>query len=215
MKFFRFDSPFSRTMSFLANLVLLNLATLLMSIPIITIGPTQAALYDMIGHLIREEDGSSILRDYFQTFRKNLKQGIALWIIWLLVAAVLLFGLFFYYENTTIPGRLLLFSVQIVLCWMWLSIATWLFPLQSRFANPVKITFKNAALCVFAYFPKTILMGVLNGLPFFCFLFFRSLFWEAGLLWVTGWFSLCALLVSLLLRKTFGWMEENTISRKK
>lgn len=213
MKFFQYDSAFSRIMSFLANLALLNMAFLLMSIPIITIGPALAALYDVIGHLIREEDGSSILKDYFQAFRKNLKQGIAIWIIWLLVAAVLLFGLFFYYENAAIPGRLFLFAAQIVLCWLWLSTGAWLFPLQSRFINPVKVTFKNAALCVLAYFPKTILMDILNIIPLFCFLFFRALFWEAGLLWVVGWFSLSALLICLLLRKTLGWMEENTIFR--
>ena len=55
--FFDMDNPVMRTLSMLADIVILNLLTLFCSLPIITAGAAVTALNDACIRLVRMEDG--------------------------------------------------------------------------------------------------------------------------------------------------------------
>ena len=42
------------------------------------------------------------------------------------------------------------------MAFIWCAVTAWVFPLQSRFYNSVKNTFRNALLCALAYLPRTL-----------------------------------------------------------
>ena len=64
-------------MSRAADLMLLNLFFLFTSIPIVTIGPSAAALYTVVFRMgTRREQGT--VRAYFRAFRDNFRQALPL-----------------------------------------------------------------------------------------------------------------------------------------
>ena len=55
-------------LSHLADLMILNILTLICCIPLVTAGAAMTALYTMTMRMARNEEGS-IVREYFQAFR--------------------------------------------------------------------------------------------------------------------------------------------------
>ena len=86
---------------------------------------------------------------------------------------------------------------------IWAVTVAWLFPLQSRFENSIKDTIKNAVLCGLGQFPRSLLMSILNLLPWVVLLFLTSVFFEIGFLWISVWFGLTAYLNMMIIRKPF------------
>ena len=111
----------------------------------------------------------------------------------------MVFSILFYVSNEMmIP--LVLTSVFFLL---WAVTVAWVFPLQSRFENPVKATIKNAILCGLAKFPRSLVMVVLNLLPWVVLLFLTSVFFQMGFIWISVWFGLAAYLNMMVIRKPF------------
>ena len=84
------DKPLMRGLSAIADLLILNLLTILCSIPVITAGPAIIALFTTAIRMVRNEDGS-LVRDYFRAFSANLKLGILFWILLLICMGLLYF----------------------------------------------------------------------------------------------------------------------------
>ena len=76
-KIFRSDNPFWIGMGSIFDLFVLNLLWLLCCLPIVTIGPATAAFYYAMINLVRGEE-TYLSKDFFHSFRQNLKQGIFL-----------------------------------------------------------------------------------------------------------------------------------------
>ena len=86
--FFDMDNPVMRTLSMLADIVILNLLTLFCSLPIVTAGAAFTALNDACIRLVRMEDGE-LGRDYFRAFKANFKNGTLAWLLFLACAVLL------------------------------------------------------------------------------------------------------------------------------
>lgn len=192
------EAPLMRGLSTLVDIVLLNILTVLCSIPIVTAGAAVTALYDAMGRLIRDEGG--IYRAYFAAFKSNFKQATIMWLLTLVIGAALIFSLIFYVVN----GMLAVVALAAVLVLLWSMTVSWVFPLQARFENPVKVTIKNALLCGIAYFPRSLVMMALNLLPLVLALFVTSKFLEISFIWFSVWFGMTAYVSTMLLRKPFN-----------
>lgn len=70
------------------DLVYVSILWLICCIPIVTIGTATTALYYTVNKVLIKEKGY-LSKDFFNSFKKNLKQGILLWMS-ILVASVLL-----------------------------------------------------------------------------------------------------------------------------
>lgn len=168
------DSPFVRTVNKITDLLVLNIWTILCSLPIITAGASMAAAHYVALKLRRNEEGYTT-REFFKAFKQNFKKATILWLIVLFVAIVL--GLDFYIIRTmklNIP-KVIQFVIAVVAA---LGVCTlmWLFPLQAKFENTISKTIKNAFALSMIQAPKTILMVVLYVVPYIiCFSFFQIL----------------------------------------
>lgn len=89
-------------LSRLADLMLLNLAALVCSLPVLTIGASAAALFAAVRDLINER-GGSILRAYFVHWRREARRATLLFLPFLLPFAVILFDLLLLYQHPSAP----------------------------------------------------------------------------------------------------------------
>mgnify|MGYP000763200386 FL=1 len=73
----------------MADLIWLNILTLICCIPVITIGASLTALNYVTLKLVRDEEGY-VTKAFFKSFKQNFKQATIIWLILLLVIALLL-----------------------------------------------------------------------------------------------------------------------------
>ena len=152
--FFDTDKPLMRALTVVADLMILNILTILCSIPIVTAGAAVTAMYYVAIRIIRNEDGS-MLKDYFSAFRSNFKKATVLWLI-LLVAAFLLYVDYIAAEIYIPVMRVGISAIAVVV----LVIALYTFALLARYENTLRGTLKNAAVLAIGYFPKTLGMAL-------------------------------------------------------
>ena len=203
-RIFDMDSPLMRGITRFADLMFLNLLTLLCCVPIVTIGAALAALYGAVGRMQREEGHT--FSNYFQCFKENFRQATCLWLILLPILALLILALG-YYTGDNLEIKALSSAggiVSLAGILIWSMIVSWVFPLQSRFVNTVKGTLRNAAICSIAFLWKTLIMTVLNLLPWVLFLAWPPMFMAFALGFALVYFSLIASINLRLLKKSFS-----------
>lgn len=163
MKLFNLDSPLMQFLNKVADLMWLNILTLICCIPVITVGPALTALHYMALKIARDEE-CYITKDYFKSFKLNLRQGILIWLIEVVVIALLV-GDFLILRYSTIsfgqPMKIILAVVAVIVLFTF----TFVYPVLSKFDNTVMRTIKNAFFIGILQFPKTILMMILSVVP--------------------------------------------------
>ncbi len=162
-KIFDIDSPVMRFLTRMADLMILNLLTIICCIPIITIGASLTSLHYVLLKMVRNEEGY-IIRSFFKSFKQNFKQATIIW-LFILVFIIVLIGdiLIFNYSIMEFPKALKVILLALSLLVM--MIAAYVFPILSRFDNSVMNTFKNALFMSILSLPKTILMLILYVVP--------------------------------------------------
>ena len=206
-KLFQPDSKFMQAMSTLADLVLLNIYFLLTCIPFVTIGTATTALYTVCFRIGTEKE-EGITKTYFRAFADNFKQGTILWLITLLFAGTAILNAYLFLQFDS--ALQLLAFVFLVLFVLALMIISYVFPLLSLFDNDNKSTLKNAIAFSIAYFPRSLLMTVLNILPIVVFLLSLYFFMTAALVWTFFYFSCIAYINTFILKKIFApYLEES------
>ena len=189
-------------LSKLADLVWLNVLTLLCCIPIVTAGASLTAMYTVTIKMVNKEEGY-IARSFFQAFKKNFKQATIIWII-ILFIAILFYGDYriVNYSGIVFPKALpiALTAVIILLYCTFL----YLFPVLARYDNTIRNTVKNSFLLSISNLPRTLLvMAIQFALPVAIY-FSQAIF---PILFLLG-FSLPAYMSSLLFVKIFNKLEE-------
>ncbi len=159
-KMFSLDSPVMQFLSKMADLMILNLLTLALCIPVITGGAAITALNYMTMKIARGEE-SYIVKGYFKSFRENFRQATVIWLMELAVIALIV-GDFFILRFTTIKfGGVLTVMVGIVAIICLLTVL-YVYAVLSRFENTIKNTLKNSLLMSIMNLPRTILILLIN-----------------------------------------------------
>ena len=202
-KLFSTENPVWRAMDRMGDLMILNFLFIFFSIPIFTIGAATTALYSVTFKLLDETEGN-IVKNYFKAFKNNFKQATAIWIVVLLAGLFLAYDVYLSYISTSIIAKIFM-GVVILISIIYAMWASWIFPVQAKFDNPVKVNMKNAALMMVIHmFPTTLLITVLNVVPFLILWSYTSLFF-AGLPFVAFlMFAFIAYNNSKQLKKAFA-----------
>ena len=164
MKLFNLDSPVMVFLTKVANLMILNLLTLICSIPIITIGPAVTALYYVTIKMARGDD-PYIVKSYFKSFKENFKQATIIWVVMLALIIVLVLD----WEVVTLmmdgnAAKIMKLVLGVVTIFFVLT-GLYIFPVLSRFENTIRQTVKNAFLISIMSLPKSIVIVVIHLLP--------------------------------------------------
>lgn len=170
---FSIDGLLYRMMKWLSNIIFLSIFWLICCIPIVTIGPSTAALYYVSLKIARKED-PSVLKSFFHSFKDNFKQGVLLTLIFLLVGFIL-YADYFIVPNMTGSIQTVLKIVLLFIGLVYLMITSYTFPLLAQFENTIKQTLKNAFLLSVRHFLRTIIIILLNALPILALVFLTEL----------------------------------------
>ncbi len=156
---FSMDGPLWRALTFIADVVILHFLWLVCSLPLVTIGASTTALYYTMMKRIRTNEGQ-VTSNFFQSFRQNLRQGVALWLIAAAVAAILWLDFNFCFTWGGTAGKVMLAGCALLLvpCWM---VLLYLFPVLAKFEGTLYTTFKNALLMSVRHLPLTPLLTVI------------------------------------------------------
>lgn len=160
---FSIDNPVVDSMNKLADIVIVNLLTIVFCIPIFTIGASYTAMYQVLLKLYKGES-AHVVREFFDAFRENFKEATILWIIYLLFGiAIIIDFLLMYQVKTKFNAILTLLLYGIIV--MILISAVWCFALVSRYKNSIFTTLLNSFVVGITHPGKTIVIGVLAVVP--------------------------------------------------
>lgn len=174
MKIFDLDSPLIAFLNKVADLMWLNILTLICCIPIVTAGAAFTALHYMALKIVRNEEGY-ITKGYFKSFISNFKQATLMWLLFLVVGGGLIADFYIVYGmemeiNRYVTVGLMSIAILVVFTFMFA------FPMLAKFENTIIGTLKNAFVASMLQFPKTILMIVMNVIPVVLALFVYQVF---------------------------------------
>lgn len=161
-KLFDPDSGLMITFTQITDCVFLSLFWLLGCFPLFTAGASCAALYDAVHHCFRR-GGRKPWGRFFATFSRDFRASLIPNVLFL--AAIWfggkgMIGLW----NSAVAGMLgwAVFAGLAFLAVVGVGILSVLFPLLSRFDNPLPVLLKNTVLLSLVNMPRTIVLGLLN-----------------------------------------------------
>lgn len=175
--FFNYDNPIWRFIGKFWDIIILSILWTVCSIPIVTIGASTTAMYYVTLKLVRDEDGYTF-RSFFKSFKENFKQSTIIWLIFLLAGIILGFDLYFFVKifNGSQQVKTVMMAVFMAMAFIYLAMFTYVFPLQSRFVNPVKRTIFNSFFMSVRHIFQTIGMIVIDvGIIFLAFSYIPQL----------------------------------------
>ena len=182
MKSFNIDSPLMQFLAKVADLMIINILTLICCIPIITVGPALTAAHYVCLKMVRNED-CYIVRSYFKSFKENFKQGLILGVILLICGGILLVDSIYFLGMGGTKGivlTVLFYSVIASLA----CVVCYVFPFMAQFSNTVPGILKSAVYLAARNLPSTILFVFLNGLPVWVRLLSNEVFLRMLPLWI-------------------------------
>lgn len=206
MKLFDLDSPLVSVLNKVADLMWLNILTMICCIPIFTAGASLTAMHYMALKIVRNEE-CYITRGFFKSFKENFKQGTAIWLLLLLAVGVIA-GDFYIIAETEMQIHNVIKVIIMAAALLVLFTATFVFPVLAKFDNPIKRTLKNAFIMSILQFPKTMLMIVVNVVPIVAGAFFYQII---PLVFLFG-FSVPAWVGAMLYNKFFQKLEDQIMA---
>ena len=147
----------------MADVVGLSLLWFMCSLPVVTIGPACAALYDASARCVRGGEGSPYGR-FLRPFRREFKSGALCSLTWGTALLLLFFGHNIALDLARQSGSkpmLALAAAYLVLLLVPAGMLCWLFPLLSRFQYTFRALNKAALQFWFAHLPSTLAMAAL------------------------------------------------------
>lgn len=158
----------------LAELMWVNVLTILCSLPVVTAGCAITAMHHVLLAIYRDEE-EKITGMYFKAFRKNFGQATRLWLIYLGYFAFL--GLDYWamgrLENDSLRYLEILLPLLSLLGLLSMS---WTFVLQFRYTLSLKDTLLYSVTRIVAFPIRTLGMGFAAAMPLLLIMFLPQFF---------------------------------------
>lgn len=151
-----------KTSQAIGDVVIISALFLLFCIPVVTIGPSIIALYYTVYRKYQKKS-DSLSKDFISSFKDNLKNGIAVHLIYMAYLALAGFNIYFAFNGFggirlpdwyTVVSFLPLLPVIFTL--------PFVYPLMARFNNGIKGTVTNSFTLCMINFPKFFLIWIIQ-----------------------------------------------------
>lgn len=211
MGVFDINGRFFRGLTKAGDFVLLSLMAIVFSIPIVTIGPSITAVFYVGLKLVRDEEGY-VWKDFIKSWKQNLKQGIIIELIVVVLAALLILdiGICRNWVGATgsVPVQLLMFAV-IGMLLVLAAVVLYVFPVLARFDNTVIATLKNSLILCMHHFPQTFMMlSATYGLIYFTLQYWGIVFLTVPLIFYIDSFIFARILKEYMPKENNENIEE-------
>ena len=208
MKIFDLDSPLMNVLNKMADLMWLNILTLICCIPIITAGEAFTSMHYVALKIVRNEE-SYITRSFFKSFKTNFRQATLIWLLILLIAAVL-GGDYYIITKSGIQFSSVLVILIMAAAVLVICTTLYVFPVLAKFDNTIMGTIRNAFIMSILQLPKTVVMFVMAFFPLIIYLVSLRLI---PIIFLFG-FSLPAYASAMLYNKFFQKLEDQLVSEQ-
>ncbi len=176
--FFSPNNLFFRSLSWAVDIVGISILWLFLSLPLVTLVPASAALYQTCALCVRRGESGAFSR-FLRSFLGNLRQGCLLSLVVVPLGLLLLLG-----QKVMAPAAgevggyaTALYGVYTAALFLPFGAACWLPPLLGRFDFPSRELWRTAFLLALGHLPTTLLAVLLTaGAAFACLLCFPLLF---------------------------------------
>ncbi len=202
MRFLQEDTPITALLARFMDLILLNVLFVLCCVPILTIGASFTAMYDICMKLALHEN-VKIFSDFFQSFARNLKRSTLLYFLTVAAGIFLLidFRCAVLWETSF---RFLFQTVILSVGYFYIAVASHAFPALAYFQTPVFSTVRHAFVLAMRNGIYTVFIMLMDLLPFLILFLDPALFFRVFLVWISFGFALLAYLNSLHLVRLFA-----------
>lgn len=135
----QYNSPFVKILETIANMLIVSFFWIIFSLPVITLIPSTAALYHTTTKVIFGPGrGDGVFKDFFNTFKENLKKGLILSLICAVAVFFIAEGLWTGYQIYKVNTFGLLYLILGILITVAIVPAMTYVPVMlSRFDAPV------------------------------------------------------------------------------
>lgn len=159
------DSWLNRGLSRLFDILLFGIITMILCVPIITIGAAITANMDVYMQCALQKD-SKLFKRYFKAFAKNFLKSTLIWII-LLVVGLMIGGLVVItlgdYAKLSEGMKTFITVFSLIMALLYCLTFAYVFTLQGRYENPIGTTIINALIIGVTNFPRSIFMVALTA----------------------------------------------------
>lgn len=208
MKIFDLDSPLMNVLNKMADLMWLNILTMICCIPVITAGAAITSMHYVALKIVRNEE-SYITRNFFKSFKTNFRQATVIWLLLLLVVAILCGDYYIITRSGMQFSKVLVVLIMaagvLVLC-----TSLYVFPVLAKFDNTIMGTIRNAFIMSILQLPKTVVMFVMAFFPLIIYLVSLRLI---PIIFLFG-FSLPAYASAMLYNKFFKKLEDQLLAEQ-
>ena len=210
LQLFSPNSPLGRWLAFLLDALLISVAWVVCSLPIVTIGAATAALHKVAQAIVYDTD-NGIFKTFFRAFRENFKQATALWLMMLFFAAamgcnyMLISGFVAGTPATVLKGALVV-AIGLVLV-----MAAYMFPLMVRYTNTLRELATNALILAVVKLPRTVGLFLLSCMPLLILALSLETFLNTMVFWLAIGFGFTAYMSASLLKPVFAELETGNV----
>jgi len=179
MKLFSYDSKFIEFMNTLVDIAVLNFLWLIGCIPIFTIGTSTIAAYSIALKIVDNTEGK-IFSEFWKAYKENFKHGTILTILFAVAAYVVWIDLQLF---EAVEGNPIIFTIlAFVLIFLMVILGIYVFPLEARYENKLKIALSNAWRIGIRFFVKTLFIICIVGLEVWLFYGINDVLFIIGLI---------------------------------
>ena len=157
-KFFDSGNPVMKFLARLVDLAVLNIVTVVYSLPLVTAGGAMAAMNYVLLHLVRGDE-TYVIRMFRKSFKENFRQGIPEGLLVILIAVITATDLWAFHGSGSKAVTMMMIVISIAALLLFVS-AVYMFALQARYDNSVKGTIMNAFRLSLGNLPRTAGMAV-------------------------------------------------------
>lgn len=204
---FSYDSKAMELLSYVGDLIILNMVFFLCCLPVVTIGAAQAGLFTAVRVLSDPEDDSSCVRAFFRGFKSGFGK-ITLAFLFFAALEVLLLYMLMMFHSYKDTGRYLPWGIPAVLLCLTMAVYAQIPLFHARFQCNALQLFRNAFLFLFMYPVRGLLAAALLWGPLVLFMLYTNLFLKMGGLFLAVYYSAAFLIVIYLTKKPFRLVAE-------
>jgi uncharacterized membrane protein YesL len=158
------DGKFLETFNKITDLVTLNILWLLCCIPIITIGASTSALYQVTLQIAENRD-SYITKEFFKAFRENFRQATIVWLAVIVTGFVLLSDMFIISHFFTGSDMSVILGLIFMILILLFAGSMYFFPVIAYFRNSTKKIFSNSFRLAFSNLRTTFQLFLIGLIP--------------------------------------------------
>ncbi|OZG68590.1 YesL family protein [Bifidobacterium eulemuris] len=165
MQIFKQDSPFNEFMSRIGDLAMINVAWIICCLPIVTIGASTGAMYEVTRRL-HENDDAHVLRAFLAAFRRRFTVSLALTLIALAFVALASFDLWWLTKGVPdAPYAPVVYGATIAVATVAWAGFGFVFPVMARSTLSAMAQIRQSFRVAVAHPLTTVATLFLNALP--------------------------------------------------